>query len=739
MTFSPSIVKSEPRILYEDKHIIVVLKGPGWLCAFSRDVDHYKGLCKVKADSLPTLIASGDYEQLAHFVTLKFGGLEGYDLANSITHACGIAHRLDVNTSGCLMIGKTLSGFRCLRESFVAHRIYKEYICLVHGALSEGTASVEFPVKWDEGSNVSSVDHKEGLWAKSIYTAMKFYRLKGAKTQVKRVYTLCRVVLITGRTHQIRVHMKAIGHPVVADTKYNEKHHSDLSWCPRTFLHAHRISFCDVNNKPRDVVAPLTQDLLMALKKLEEITLETHTKESDVRVVPQRSTKRAFAQNEPHDGSTSALVGTGPKAGTFSRRLASVSPPSRVKDPRLREEAARAMDGSGSAVPHPLPQSPPMLVPPSRKPRQPSSPLPNSTSCTSPPPPIPKSHHEVPSQVGNLVPLPPPHGGPTSEQGAQQAFLPRATSTAPVVIGQQPKDMLREGYRSTTPRVVVNRMVPQFRGDDTEEDLFRKALLMSEREEEERKRREALYDDALERAVQMVNSTPTAVNGTVLVPTMSNVVLQVTEDDTEEEMLRKALLVSERVEEERKQREALESTAIAVVLGLSLQSVESTVDEELLAVIRLSERAEEERLMRVRDEELQLERALVESTRHYVAFHEAGNEAFEESLRQSFLEEAAPGEPLGNNGDVRIAIQSSHNGAESGEESDEVLLFQRFICEPPDEDEGFKEQGQQSEVLSRSAPHEEVCTPSALVSRKSRTRWRHSGQKRASLVTIASA
>ena len=143
--------------------------------------------------------------------------------------------------------------------------------------------------------------------------------------------------------------------------------------------------------------------------------------------------------------------------------------------------------------------------------------------------------------------------------------------------------------------------------------------------------------------------------------------------------------------------------------------------------------------MRVRDEELQLERALVESTRHYVAFHEAGNEAFEESLRQSFLEEAAPGEPLGNNGDVRIAIQSSYNGAESGEESDEVLLFQRFICEPPDEDEGFKEQGQQSEVLSRSAPHEEVCTPSALVSRKSRTRWRHSGQKRASLVTIASA
>ena len=368
MTFSPSIVKSEPRILYEDKHIIVVLKGPGWLCAFSRDVDHYKGLCKVKADSLPTLIASGDYEQLAHFVTLKFGGLEGYDLANSITHACGIAHRLDVNTSGCLMIGKTLSGFqmlagvvRCSPHLQGVH-LFGAW-CLVGGNGVRGVSS-----EVGRGSNVSSVDHKEGLWAKSIYTAMKFYRLKGAKTQVKRVYTLCRVVLITGRTHQIRVHMKAIGHPVVADTKYNEKHHSDLSWCPRTFLHAHRISFCDVNNKPRDVVAPLTQDLLMALKKLEEITLETHTKESDVRVVPQRSTKRAFAQNEPHDGSTSALVGTGPKAGTFSRRLASVSPPSRVKDPRLREEAARAMDGSGSAVPHPLPQSPPMLVPPSRKP-----------------------------------------------------------------------------------------------------------------------------------------------------------------------------------------------------------------------------------------------------------------------------------------------------------------------------------------------------------------------------------
>ena len=136
----------------------------------------------------------------------------------------------------------------------------------------------------------------------------------------------------------------------------------------------------------------------------------------------------------------------------------------------------------------------------------------------------------------------------------------------------------------------MSNVVLQVTEDDTEEEMLRKALLMSEREEEERKRREALYDDAMERAVQMVNSTPTVVNGTVLVPTMSNVVLQVTEDDTEEEMLRKALLVSERVEEERKQREALESTAIAVVLGLSLQSVESTVDEELLAVIRLSER-----------------------------------------------------------------------------------------------------------------------------------------------------
>jgi 23S rRNA pseudouridine1911/1915/1917 synthase len=153
----------------------------------------------------------------------------------------GIVHRIDKDTSGIIVIARNQKSFEILKQLFQDREVYKEYICLVRGHLREPHGNIIYPIirsKLDHTKRVAVVNIKQsGIKERTAHTE---YWVDQEYSQA----SLLRVVIHTGRTHQIRVHMKAIGHPIIGDILYGGKleaqHTHSLS---RQFLHAHKISF----------------------------------------------------------------------------------------------------------------------------------------------------------------------------------------------------------------------------------------------------------------------------------------------------------------------------------------------------------------------------------------------------------------------------------------------------------------------------------------------------------------
>ncbi len=150
----------------------------------------------------------------------------------------GIVHRLDKWTSGLIIVAKNNQSHHRLSKSFEKRRVGKTYLALVHGNPRAGTGEIDLSIGRDRKARTKmSVRHEGGRTALSEYRTLE--KLK--------VFSLLEVRIRTGRTHQIRVHLSAIGHPVVGDNVYGEKanrvfarKHGDLG---RYFLHASAIEF----------------------------------------------------------------------------------------------------------------------------------------------------------------------------------------------------------------------------------------------------------------------------------------------------------------------------------------------------------------------------------------------------------------------------------------------------------------------------------------------------------------
>ncbi|MGC9221622.1 MAG: RluA family pseudouridine synthase [Solirubrobacteraceae bacterium] len=143
----------------------------------------------------------------------------------------GIVHRLDRDTSGLLVVAKSDQAHRRLREMLAEHEIHREYLALVDGRPPARTGTIEAPIGRD----------RQDRLIHSLNTDVP----REARTHFELVEplahdTLLRVTLDTGRTHQIRVHMQAIGHPVVGDIAYGGPARYGLT---RQFLHATRLAF----------------------------------------------------------------------------------------------------------------------------------------------------------------------------------------------------------------------------------------------------------------------------------------------------------------------------------------------------------------------------------------------------------------------------------------------------------------------------------------------------------------
>ena len=194
------------RVLYEDADVVAIDKPAGMVVHAGAGV--HSG----------TLVNA-----LLH----RFGELSGV----GGPQRPGIVHRLDRFTSGVLLVAKNDAAHRNLAAQFAGREIEKVYLALVHGVVKNETGRIERPIARDPVHRTRMTARlAEGRAAWSEYRVLRRFR----------EFTLLQVRIGTGRTHQIRVHLASIKHPVVGDTLYGAA--AQPEW-GRFFLHAHRIRF----------------------------------------------------------------------------------------------------------------------------------------------------------------------------------------------------------------------------------------------------------------------------------------------------------------------------------------------------------------------------------------------------------------------------------------------------------------------------------------------------------------
>jgi 23S rRNA pseudouridine1911/1915/1917 synthase len=178
------------------------------------------------------------------------GGEEGW--------RAGIVHRLDRDTSGLLVVAKNDGVHRALKQLLQARLLEREYITLVEGRMDARTGTIDAAIGRSRRDRVlMSIESEMAREARTHFVVQRLL----ART------TLLRVTLETGRTHQIRVHMQAIGHPVCGDMNYGGHRMYGLE---RQFLHAARLRFeHPVTGEEVDVSSPLPVDLAAALRLAE--------------------------------------------------------------------------------------------------------------------------------------------------------------------------------------------------------------------------------------------------------------------------------------------------------------------------------------------------------------------------------------------------------------------------------------------------------------------------------------
>jgi 23S rRNA pseudouridine1911/1915/1917 synthase len=189
----------------------------------------------------------------------------------------GIVHRLDKQTSGLIVAARTDSAHRKLAALFAARQVRKQYIALVHGAVKPETGTIDAAISRDRLRRTRMSTRGAGG-----RTAVSHYAVEQRIQSPWGRFTLLRVTIETGRTHQIRVHLASLGHPVVGDTLYGaptiirlpvEKGRKPAAEEPlaleRNFLHAAELAFPHpITGAPLAFSAPLPPELLAFLDKL---------------------------------------------------------------------------------------------------------------------------------------------------------------------------------------------------------------------------------------------------------------------------------------------------------------------------------------------------------------------------------------------------------------------------------------------------------------------------------------
>jgi 23S rRNA pseudouridine1911/1915/1917 synthase len=183
----------------------------------------------------------------------------------------GIVHRLDEDTSGLMVVAKNSVAYDYLKELFADRKVEKEYLALVHGIPQMEHDIIDVPVT--KNFTQRKMKAGEGKDALTEYTVIadnadQIEAQTSAKAGVDQM-ALLRVKLHTGRTHQIRVHLSHIKHPIVGDQTYGGNFKkTDPNLIGRQFLHAFHLKFKKMNGEWLDLQSQLPDDLKQLLNKL---------------------------------------------------------------------------------------------------------------------------------------------------------------------------------------------------------------------------------------------------------------------------------------------------------------------------------------------------------------------------------------------------------------------------------------------------------------------------------------
>ncbi|MDQ3132636.1 MAG: RluA family pseudouridine synthase [Acidobacteriota bacterium] len=233
-------------IVYEDDHLAVINKPSGMIVHPGAGVSggtlanavawHFK--FQIPDSKLKTKSETPDLES----------GI--WNLESGMKDRIGIVHRLDKDTSGLIVVAKTQEILEALSEQFRARSVFKSYVALVHGEMEANSGTIDQPIAREKHNRTKMSVRAHGRNALSLWKVKKRFEK----------FTLVAVEIKTGRTHQIRVHLAHLNHPVVGDETYNSGRDKTIANLEirqavqnlnRFFLHAEKLSFTHPKSQER--------------------------------------------------------------------------------------------------------------------------------------------------------------------------------------------------------------------------------------------------------------------------------------------------------------------------------------------------------------------------------------------------------------------------------------------------------------------------------------------------------
>jgi len=223
--------KFKYKLLAENKDYLIVEKPAGML---THRTDSEEGLADLLVKDYPEIESVGE------------------------KYRWGIVHRIDRDVSGILLIARTQKFFKHIKKQFKEREIKKIYLAVVYGKIEKPEDDINFViVRSKDGRMGARPTDTEGREAATHFDVIESFIN----------YTYLKIQILTGRTHQIRVHMLAYGHPILGDRVYKvKKYNSDV--CDRMFLHSYKIGFYDLTGKWTEYESKLPKELKDCLKKL---------------------------------------------------------------------------------------------------------------------------------------------------------------------------------------------------------------------------------------------------------------------------------------------------------------------------------------------------------------------------------------------------------------------------------------------------------------------------------------